>query len=165
MQFSVTETIVAERDDVLRSLVDQDYYAFLGDQATSVRAPELLSADDDGRIVHTRVRYAFNGTIEGPAARVVDADKLTWVIETTYDTSEHAGPVVVVPDNYAGLLRCSATLALAAADGTTVRTLSGVLEVRVPLLAGTAERAILGGLTRHLEIETQALRDFCAGSR
>ncbi|MGA2835270.1 MAG: DUF2505 family protein [Acidimicrobiales bacterium] len=165
MRFSVTETIAASREDVLRSLVDPDYYAYLGDHATSVRAPELLSAADDGGIVHTRVRYAFDGTISGPAARVVDADKLTWVIDTTYDTTTHSGAVVVDPDHYAGLLRCNGTLALGGTDGVTVETVAGVLEVRVPLLAGAAERAILGGFTRHLEIEARALAGFCAGPR
>jgi hypothetical protein len=165
VQFSVTETIAATRDEVLRSLVDPDYYTFLGDHATSVRAPELLSASDDGGIVRTRVRYAFDGTISGPAARVVDAHKLTWVLETAYDSTEHSGTFVVVPDHYAGLLRCTGTLTLTGTDGVTVETVTGRLKVNVPLLAGAAERAILGGFTRHLEIEARALADYCTGPR
>ncbi len=163
MRFTVTETIDAHREDVLRALVDPAYYAYLGGHATSVRPPELLEADDRDGTVRTRVRYSFDGTISGPAAMVVDADKLTWVIETTYDARSHTGTVVVVPDHYDGMLRCSGTLTLEDDGGATTETITGRLEVRVPLLSGAAEKAIYGGFTRHLGIEAAALGSFCAG--
>jgi hypothetical protein len=166
VQFTVTETIAATRDEVLAALVDPGYYAHLGAAATAVRAPELLSAAEEGGTIRTSVRYAFDGTITGPAALVVDADKLTWVIDTAYDTGTDAGTVVVVPDHYDGMLRCDGTLTLGdGGDGTTVQTVSGRLEVRVPLVSGAAEKAIFGGFTRHLEIEAAALGDFCAARR
>jgi hypothetical protein len=164
VHFTVTETIAADRDAVLRSLVDPGYYAHLGEAATAVRAPCLLSVAQDAGTIRTSVRYAFDGTISGPAALVVDADKLTWVIETTYDIAAHAGTVVVVPDHYEGLLRCSGTLTLEdGGSGETLETVSGRLVVRVPLVSAAAERAILGGFTRHLELEAATLAEYCAG--
>ena len=166
MQFTVTETIAATRDEVLAALVDPDYYAHLGAAATAVQAPELLEVAEGGGTIRTSVRYAFDGTISGPAALVVDVDKLTWVIDTAYDTRAHAGTVVVVPDHYGGMLRCNGTLTLDdAGDGTTVETVSGRLEVKVPLVSGAAERAIFGGFTRHLEVEAAAMADYCASLR
>jgi hypothetical protein len=165
VQFTVTETIAATRDEVLRALVDPGYYAHLGAMATSVQAPELLSASEESGSVRTRVRYAFDGTITGPAALVVDVEKLTWVIETSYDTTAHSGTVVVVPDHYHGMLRCDGSLTLTEVDGTTVEKVVGRLEVRVPLVSGAAEKAIFGGFTRHLGIEATALADYCAGLR
>ena len=163
MQFTVTETIAADRDSVLRALADPDYYAHLGEAVSAVRAPHLLSVARDGGTITTSVRYAFDGTISGPAALVVDADKLTWVIETTYDTTAHRGTVVVVPDHYEGMLRCSGTLVLAeSGPGETLETVSGQLVVRVPLVSSAAEKAILGGFTRHLELEATALAEYCA---
>lgn len=165
MQFSVIERIAALRDDVLRALTDPGYYAYLGESSTAVRAPELLSASEDGGTIRTRVRYAFDGTISGPASLVVDADKLSWVIETAYDPGAHTGSVIVVPDHYEGMLRCSGTLTLEEVDGLTVQTLAGSLEVRVPLVSGSAEKAIFGGFTRHLRVEAAAMADYCAGLR
>jgi Protein of unknown function (DUF2505) len=163
VQFTVTETIGADRQAVLHSLVDPNYYAHLGEAATAVRAPQLLSVDQDGGTIRTSVRYAFDGTISGPAALVVDADKLTWVIETTYDTAAHTGTLVVVPDHYEGMLRCSGTLRLeTGGPGETVETVSGRLVVRVPLVSAAAEKAILGGFTRHLELEAVTLAEYCA---
>ena len=163
MQFTVTETIAAPRDDVVRALGDPGYYTSLGEASSSVRAPELLSASTGTGSLVVRVRYAFTGTISGPAAMVVDADKLTWVIETTYDPSTHTGTLVVVPDHYEGMLRCRGTLTLADRDGATLETVAGLLEVKVPLVGGAAEKAILGGLTRQLELEAGALAAWCAG--
>jgi len=165
VQFTVTERIAAPRGQVLRALTDPDYYAGLGEASAAVRAPELLSASEDGGTIRTRVRYAFDGTISGPAAMVVDADKLTWVIETTYDTGAHAGTVIVVPDHYEGMLRCSGTLTLDEVGGSTAETVAGRLEVRVPLVSGSAEKAIFGGFTRHLRLEAEAMASYCAGLR
>jgi len=166
LQFTVTETIVADREAVLRALVDPDYYARLGEAATAIRAPQLLSVAEDAGTIRTSVRYAFAGTISGPAALVVDSDKLTWVIETTYDTDAHTGTVVVVPDHYERMLQCSGTLTLDDdGSGNTLETVSGQLAVRVPLVSSAAERAIYGGLARHLELEAMALSEYCAGLR
>jgi hypothetical protein len=166
VQFTVTETIAADRGEVLRALADPGYYAHLGEAATAVRAPELLEVSEADGTIRTSVRYAFDGTISGPAALVVDPAKLTWVIDTTYDTVTHTGTVVVVPDHYEGMLRCSGTLALeAGGDGTTIETVSGRLEVKVPLVSGAAEQAILGGFTRHVELEAAAMADYCATLR
>ena len=162
MQFTVTETIAAPRDAVVRALAEPGYYAGLGDASTSVRAPELLSAATEGASVRVRVRYAFAGTINGPAAMVVDVDKLSWVIETDYDTTTHTGTLVVVPDHYDGMLRCRGKLALAEAGGATVETVAGTLEVKVPLVSGAAEKAIFGGFTRQLQLEAEAMAAWCA---
>jgi len=161
MQFSVTETIAAPRDGVVRALADPAYYAGLGDASTSVQAPELLSSSTTEGILRVRVRYAFAGSINGPAAMVVDVDKLTWVIETTYDTVTHRGTLVVVPDHYEGMLSCNGTLALDESVDGTSETVAGRLEVRVPLVSKAAEKAIFGGFTKQLAVEAAALSDWC----
>ena len=166
MQFTVTETIAATRDEVLRAMADPGYYLHLGEAATSVRAPELLAVAVDDGTIRTSVRYAFDGTISGPAAMVVDVDKLTWVIDTTYDIGAHAGTLLVVPDHYGGMLRCDGSLRLEdGGDGSTIETVSGRLEVKVPLLSGAAEQAIFGGFSRHLELEAVAMAAYCAALR
>jgi len=171
VEFTVTQTIAAPREHVLEVLVDPGYYRYLGAQSTTVQAPELLSASEEGGTISTRVRYAFNGTLSGPAALVVDVDKLTWVIETNFDPTTHTGTVVVVPDHYEGMLRCQGTLTLDSGDdagddaGVTVETVSGRLEVRVPLVSRSAEGAIFGGFRRHLEVEAAAMADYCSRIR
>jgi len=166
VEFTVTESIAATRDEVLAALVDEGYYAHLGGGDSTVRAPQLLSAVRDGATVRTSVRYAFAGSLSGPAAMVVDVDKLTWVIDTEYDTDAHAGTVVVVPDHYERMLHCRGTLALEdGGDGSTLQTVAGTLEVKVPLVSGSAEQAIYGGFTRQLGMEAAAMGEYCASQR
>ena len=65
------------------------------------------------------------------------------------------------------MLRCQGTLTLDSGDdaGVTVETVSGRLEVRVPLVSRSAERAIFGGFRRHLEVEAAAMADYCSRIR
>ncbi len=165
MEFTVTEKIAASRAEVQSALADPAYYASLANPTFAMRTPELLEVHEDGAVIHTRVRYAFDGTLSGPASMVVDSSKLTWVIELSYDTSSHTGTLTVIPDHYDGMLSCEATISLSDAEGATTETVSGTLKVHVPLVANAAEKAILGGFTRYLEMEAGAMADYCATKR
>ena len=147
MKFSVSETIRAPRHQVEAALVDPAYYASLATGTSSMRPPELLDAALVDTTIETHVRYAFQGQLSGPASMVVDSDKLTWVIAIRLETTTHVGTLRVLPDHYEGMLTCEATVALDEVDGSTVETISCVLEVKVPLVCGAAEKAILGGFT------------------
>lgn len=162
MRFAISAAIAAPRARVEAALADRAYYASLGDSVANLEAPELLEATVQESFMTTRVRYAFAGHVSGPAAMVVDESKLTWVIETTFNRERHVGTVVVVPDHYDGLLRCSGELQLDETDGMTTEHLTGDLDVSVPLIASKAEVAIIGGLTRHVELEADALTRFLA---
>ncbi len=164
MRFSVTERIDASRDAIEAALADRSYYASLAVAASNLEAPDLLIATVTDGVLHTSVRYRFAGDISGPAAMALDRDKLTWVIDSSIDLSTHEGRLTVVPDHYDGLLRCWATISLVEAEGRTVETIAGELEVSIPLIGGTAEKVILAGFTQHLEREAAALAAFCATS-
>lgn len=162
MRFSISATIDGSRTAVEAALADPAYYRSLGDSLDNLEAPELLAAVVHDGTMTTRVRYAFAGQVSGPASMVVDASKLTWVIETTLDLGRHTGMVVVVPDHYDGLLRCHGDLWLDEVGATTVEHLTGDLDVSIPLISSKAEEAIIGGLRRHVELEASALSRFLA---
>ena len=164
MRFSVTERIDASRDAIEAALADRSYYASLAVAASNLEAPDLLIATVTDGVLHTSVRYRFAGDISGPAAMALDRDKLTWVIDSSIDLSTHEGRLTVVPAHSVGLLRCWATMSLVEAEGRTVETIAGELEVSIPLIGGTAEKVILAGFTQHLEREAAALAAFCATS-
>ena len=132
MEFTVTEKIAASRAEVQSALADPAYYASLANPTFAMRTPELLEVHEDGAVIHTRVRYAFDGTLSGPASMVVDSSKLTWVIALSYDTSSHTGTLTVIPDHYDGMLSCEATISLSDEDGATTETVSGTVKVHVP---------------------------------
>ena len=165
MEFTVEETIAATREEVQAALADPAYYESLANPDFAMRPPTLLEVNQEGTVVHSRVHYAFDGSLSGPAAMVVDSSKLTWVIAIAYDTATHTGTLRVIPDHYEAMLSCEATITLTEVDKTTTETVAGTLKVHVPLVSGAAEKAILGGFTRYLAMEAKAMGEYCASKR
>lgn len=162
MEFTATETILAPRDAVLAALGDTGYYEHLATRVTTIEQPELLGVAVAGGIVTLSVRYAFAGEITGPAKMVIDESKLTWIIHTTLDLATHHAVLDIVPDHYADLVVAEAEAHFEAHGETTVETVSGSLEVKIPLFGSTAERVIVDGLLRHLAAEAAALGEYLA---
>jgi hypothetical protein len=162
MDFTTTERIEAPRDLVLAALADHDYYAFLATRVSTIEAPELLEAELEGDRLRLQVRYAFAGELSGAAKMAIDASKLTWVIHTELDRSTHRATLDIVPDHYGDLVVCDGAANFAEDGAATLEIIEGSLEVKIPFIAGAAERAIVDGLLRHLAAEAAALSEFCA---
>jgi len=164
MQFRVEQRFPVPLDAVEAALVDPAFLRRLG-QLPTLGAPELLGQEVDGTVVRQRVRYRFTGHLSPAVTAVVDPDRLTWVEETTFDRETHRGEHRIVPDHYAGRL-CSSYTTRLEPDGdreeATVRTTEGDVRVRFPLVSGKVEKAIVGGLTDHAELETEVLVEWLA---
>src|SRR6478672_3320137 len=108
---------------------------------------EVVSQTRDGDVVRQDVRYLFQAELSSAVTRVVDPKKLTWVERSVCDLAAHRTQCEIRPDNYGGLLsgRYDAVI-VAAGDGAARRTLTGELRVKMPLVGGKVERAIVGGL-------------------
>jgi len=165
MEFTTTERIAAPRDEVLRALGDPAYYEHLATKVSSIEAPELLLAEVDDDSVRLRVRYAFAGELSGAAKLAIDASKLTWVIHTVLDLDTHRAVLDIVPDHYGDLVVCEAGASFAEEGDETLETVEGSLQVKIPFIGATAERAIIDGLLRHLASEASAIGEFCDGAR
>ena len=126
--------------------------------------PQLLTHEVHGDHVHQRVRYAFAGDLSPAVRRVVDPAKLTWVEESTTDRTTHTTDFVILPDHYAGLLRCRGTFELQP-DGAAAsrRVAEGQIVVSVPLVGGKVERAIVSGMEEHARAEVDLVREWDAG--
>jgi hypothetical protein len=103
------------------------------------------------------MRMRFTGSLDPIARRVIGGAHIAWVQEVCFETHGEQGTLTVLPEGLADRLRCQANYALAPIDTGTRRTLRGTLEVRVPLISGRAEKHILPGLLRRLDLEADAL--------
>jgi hypothetical protein len=92
--------------------------------------------------------------------RVVDPNKLTWVVETTYDVTARRATFQIIPDHYGTKLRCSGEHSFIARGDVTIRRVEAELTVAVPLLGRVVERAITSGLRDHLQTEADLLTEF-----
>jgi hypothetical protein len=90
----------------------------------------------------------------------VDPDKLTWVEESTCDLAAHTTSCVIKPDNYANLLQGSYEATIEPAGAGSARTITGKLKVKVPLLGGKVEKAIVGGLSENADAQAVLLASY-----
>ncbi|HUQ39712.1 MAG TPA: DUF2505 family protein [Acidimicrobiales bacterium] len=165
MRFRIEQRFPGSVDDVEAILIDPRFLERLA-SLPKLGKPELLEQVNDGDIVRQRVRYAFAGDLNSAARAVLDPARLTWVEESALDRSTHRTTFRIVPDHYADRLSCAGTFALQPdTDGATVRVAEGELKVKMPLVGGKVERAILSGLEEHAELEAEVVREWLQESR
>jgi uncharacterized protein DUF2505 len=149
---------------VARAYTEPGLYQRLGDLPKLGR-PELVDRREDGDVVQLQVRYRFTGDLSAAARRVVDPAKLSWVEHTTHDLARYQVDFRMAPDHYPDRLRSSGRYSFEA-DGDGARRLTeGELVVRVPLVGGAVERAIVSGLREHLTAEVGVVERFLEEDR
>lgn len=165
MRFRIDQHLVAPVERVEAALVDPAWYQAVHASA-AVWAPELLEVDDGGGpMVGLRVRYRFRGRLHAAAARVVDPGRLSWVEVSSLDRRSHSIDLRVEPDSYADKLRFTGSILLRPEGDTTWRELDGDVKVKVPLVGGKVEGAVVSGLREHAAVEEAVFATFAAHPR
>lgn len=159
MRFDLTQRIAAPVDDVAAAYASADLYATVGG-TEKLGPPEVLDRSESGGRVTLRVRYAFVADLAPAVTAVVDPHKLTWVEESVHDLAARTVQVTLHPDHYADRLRCTGTTRYTPTDDGTLRRLSGDIKVKVLLVGGQVERALVSGLQEHLDAEAPAVEAY-----
>lgn len=159
MRFELTQTIAAPVDEVARAYASAELYAHLGG-TDKLGPPDVLDRTAAGGTVTLRIRYRFVADLSPAVTAVVDPDKLTWVEESVHDLAARTVRVTLHPDHYADRLRCSGTYRATDRGGVTERRIDGDLKVKVLLVAGQVERALVSGLKEHLAAEAPQVEAY-----
>jgi hypothetical protein len=156
MDFVIEQRLPGSPDAVERVLLD---VAFVEARASlpSLGDPELLESSVDGERARQRIRFRFTGHLSSAVTAVIDADKLTWVDDATYDLAAHTAEHRVLPEHYADRLRCTYQASISADGDGARRTLDGSLKVRMILVGGKVEGAIVSGLREYAAAEAELL--------
>ncbi len=123
---------------------------------TKVGTPEVVSREADRDTVALTLRMRFIAELNAAARRVIDPAKVSWLQDEQYDLSALSASVVFKPENYADRFSSSGGYAFAAdptEPSATIRTISGDLRVRVLLVGGQVEGALVSGLREHFAEE------------
>jgi len=165
MRFRIEQRLAAPVAQVEATLLDPAWYETIT-ASPAVWAPELLEATEgDGERVGLRVRYRFRGTLNAAASKVVSPAKLSWVEVSTLDRGSHSIDLRVEPDNYADRLRFTGSAVLQPDGDATTRVLDGDVRVKVLLVSGAVEGAVVSGLREHAAVEEGVFSAFIAGDR
>jgi len=159
MDFVIEQQLPGTPDAVEHVLLDA---AFVAARTTlpNLGDPELLESSIDGSRARQRTRFRFTGELSSAVTAVIDADKLTWVDDATYDLETHTAEHRVLPDHYADRLHCSYRATIAADVRGSRRALDGALKVKMLLVGGKVEGAIVSGLREYAAAEAELLADW-----
>lgn len=159
VQFASHQSYRHHVDDVLDAYADPSLYPALPD-LPKIGQPEVLSHERSGDLVHLDIRYAYVGDLPGAALALIDPQRLTWVQRTTVDLSARTSSIVLLPDHYPDRLECAGTFRFTATAPGSERRVQGDITVRVLVVGGQVERALISGLSEFLVAEAAAVDDW-----
>jgi Protein of unknown function (DUF2505) len=160
MRFQAEHRFSGSPGEVAALLTDPGFYETL--VLPDVSAPEVLESIDDGRRSVLRVRYEFRGNLDAMAIRLLGKERLAWIQQVEVEHSTEGGDLSFVAEADPKRLHGSAHFDLQADDDGCVRRLAGELVVAVPLIGSRAERKIVPGVLRRLDIEAQGVNHALA---
>jgi hypothetical protein len=161
VRFEVEHEFPASCAKVADILCDPAFHSQL--DLPDMSRPEVLTSSVDGTTRVLRLRYEYTGQLDSIARKVIGGRKLTWIQELRLDTTTHAGALTFSSEEQPDRLYGSAEVAITALDDARCRRrITGELNVRIPLVGGTAEKRIVPGLVRRLDVEAEALTNELA---
>ena len=143
--------------DIVDAYADPNLYEALPD-LPNIGRPQVLDHRREANKAFLDIRYAFMGELPAPALAIIDPAQLTWVQRTTIDVRAGVASIVLEPDHYPDRLRCSGTFQFSTHEAADCRRrVEGDLEVKVILVSGQVERALVLGLQEYLAAEADAV--------
>lgn len=154
MRFAAEHHFAAPVDAVIAGLTDPEFHREL-------QLPDMTLLDVDGHTNESdtvlRLRYDFVGHLDPIARSLLGDRRLTWLQELRLDRHSGVGRLTFAAEADPRRLHGRAAVTLEPSDHGTRRRLEGELVVAVPVLGRNAERRIVPGLLRRLDIEAEAL--------
>jgi hypothetical protein len=163
MHFQAEHRFNGSPSEVAALLTDPQVYRTL--VLPDVSEPEVLDSSSDGERSVLRLRYQFMGNMDAMARRLIGKDRLSWIQQVAVEHSTDSGELSFNAEADPKRLHGSAHFELRADDGGCVRRLAGELVVAVPLVGSRAERKIVPGIVRRLDIEAQGINNVLAQRR
>jgi hypothetical protein len=143
-------------DAVARIMSDPEFQTAL--ELPDLSRPTVVTHEVDGNARRLTLRYQYVGQLDPIAQKVVGGRAITWVQDLRLDVVSGAGTLGFSADGVGGRADGTATVAITATgDGSCRRRISGDFRIKIPLIGGKAERAIVPGLLRRLDVEADAL--------
>jgi hypothetical protein len=156
VHFETDHAFPADPASVIAVFCDPEFHTGL--DLPDLSRPDVVESTVDGATRVLRLRYGYVGELDGIAKRIVGDRPLTWIQDLRVDTTSLAGTLSYSADGDAGRLNGEGRVTFTATEGGgCARRIVGELRVRIPVVGGRAERAIVPGLLRRIDVEAAAL--------
>jgi Protein of unknown function (DUF2505) len=164
VRFCVEHEFPGSPSAVTEILCDPEFHTRL--DLPDLSRPEVVERSVAGSDRILRLRYEYVGRLDPIARRLLAGRRLTWIQELRLDPSGGGGRLSFAAEEEADRLHGAADITLVALEAArTRRRVVGDFVVRVPLLGSTAERRIVPGLVRRLDVEAEAVCAVLNGAR
>ncbi len=153
-----TEHLLHGSPEVVGGVIsDPQFYAQL--QLPDLSLPQIIEHSADGDGVLIRLRYEFTGSLDPIAQRLLGNERLAWTQDVRYDRTTRSGSLEFGAEKDPRRLHGSASFTLAPepGEGGTLRSIDGELVVAVPAIGHMAERRIVPGIVRRMDIEAEGV--------
>ena len=157
MRFQDEHRFTAPVRAVADILVDPAFHRSL--ELPDLQLLDVVDHRDDGNNALLSLRYEYVGQIDPVAQRLLGGHRPTWVQELVVDRASGAGQLTFAVEGNRHRVHGTAEFTLRPEQDETVWELQGEVRVGVPLVGGSAERRILAGVLRRLDIEAQRMTD------
>jgi hypothetical protein len=152
VQFEREHEFAATVEQVATLMSDPNFQTML--DLPDLARPDVVAHEVDGTSHRLTLRYEYIGQLDPIAQKVVAGRKLTWVQDLRIDVATGAGTLGFTADGVGGRADGTASVTITATgDGSCRRRIAGDFRIRIPLVGGKAERAIVPGLERRLDVE------------
>lgn len=155
MRFHAEHRFHATPQAVAGRLADPSFH--LGLALPDLAEPDLIAHDVEGDAIRLRLRYEYVGQIDGTARRLLGGRHLTWVQAISVNLITATGGLTMEAEANPRLLHGQADFRIVPDAEGARRTIDGTLTVAVPGFGSMAERHIVPGVLRRLDIEAAAL--------
>ena len=163
MRFQAEHRFPAAPEAVAELLVDPEFHEGL--ELPDLALLGVVDHRADGAEALLSLRYEYVGHLEPVAQRLVGRAQLTWIQEAVVDRVTGDGRLRFAVEGHRDRLYGGAQFTLRPDVDDTVWALHGEVKVRVPLVGSTAERRILDGVLRRLDIEAQQMTERLLAER
>ncbi|HVC15200.1 MAG TPA: DUF2505 family protein [Acidimicrobiales bacterium] len=174
MRFSAEHRFAGTPAQVAAALGDPDFYLTL--DLPDLRLLEVHEVDRSapsggtepvpgvtGAETGLELRYEFTGALDPVALRLLGGTRPTWTQEVRL-REDAGGRLRFAAEANPRLLHGAAAFSLEREGEGTVRRLDGELVVALPVVGGMAERRIVPGVLRRLDVEAEAVRERFSSS-
>ena len=156
MHFENERDFAATPDRVAGLMSDPEFQTTL--DLPDLSRPVVVDHEIDGSARRLRLRYEYIGQLDPIARRVVGGRQLTWLQELRIDLATGVGTLSFAAEEEADRVNGTADVSITGRAGDSARRrIAGDFRIRLPVVGGTAERKIVPGLVRRLDVEADAL--------
>ena len=156
VDFTIEQALMGRPAAVQEILLDPEFIAARS-KLPKLGDAELLECTRDDTTAHLRVRLRFTAALSSAVTAVIDPNKLTWVDDARFDLAARHADHTIEPDNYADRLASTYRSVLEPDGDRTRRVLTGMVKVRMLLVGGKVEGAIVSGLREYAVPEAELL--------